>query len=272
MPSYVVTGASRGLGYAFVRHLAIDPSNIVIGLVRNKTTTNERLAKDGIKNVTIIEADITDFVALQKAATETSNLTGGSLDYLINNAALLFGKQDIMDMNDFENDLPSLEKELIDGFTVNVVGVAKTISAFLPLIKQSTIKKVITLSTGLADLDLTNKYSLTLSAPYAVSKGALNILIGKYSAIYSAQGILFLSIAPGIVDTNEGPPPSAEKMEKYGPMIASFAKYCQDINRSFTGPITPQHSVELMMKVVERATVENDGGSFVSQFGDKTWL
>lgn len=55
-------------------------------------------------------------------------------------------------MHGSENDLPSLEKELMDAFTVNVVGVAKTITAFLPLIKKSTIKKVITLSTGMADL------------------------------------------------------------------------------------------------------------------------
>lgn len=61
-------------------------------------------------------------------------------------------------------------------------------------------------------------------------------------------------------------------MEKYGPMIAGFVKYCQDNNRDFAGPITPQQSVELVMKVVEGATVEKDGGSFVSQFGDKYWL
>jgi hypothetical protein len=61
-------------------------------------------------------------------------------------------------------------------------------------------------------------------------------------------------------------------MEKFGPMLASFMKYSQDRNRNFTGPISPQESVELMMKVVERATVEKYGGSFVSQFGDKNWL
>jgi NAD(P)-dependent dehydrogenase (short-subunit alcohol dehydrogenase family) len=86
--------------YAFIRHIASNSSNTVIGLVRNKAATDERLAKDGIKNVTIIEADITDYAALQKAAAETSKLTGGSLDYLINNAALLFGKQDTMDLVD----------------------------------------------------------------------------------------------------------------------------------------------------------------------------
>jgi hypothetical protein len=51
-------------------------------------------------------------------------------------------------------------------------------------------------------------------------------------------------------------------------MVASFMKY----QPNFGGPITPEQSVELMLKVVEKATVEKYGGSFVSQFGNKQWL
>jgi NAD(P)-dependent dehydrogenase (short-subunit alcohol dehydrogenase family) len=43
-----------------------------------------------------------------------------------------------------------------------------------------------------------------LSPAYSASKSALNLLIGKYDAVYRAQGILFLSIAPGMVDSAEG--------------------------------------------------------------------
>ncbi len=57
-------------------------------------------------------------------------------------------------------------------------------------------------------------------------------------------------------------------MAKYGPMIASFMKY----QPNFKGPIAPEQSVELMLKVVESATVEKYGGKFVSQFGNKQWL
>jgi len=89
MPSYVVVGASRGLGYAFIKYLSQDPSNIVIGLVRNKADTEKAIAEDGLKNVHLFEADVLDVPALRKAANETSKITGGSLDMLINNAAYI---------------------------------------------------------------------------------------------------------------------------------------------------------------------------------------
>lgn len=52
-------------------------------------------------------------------------------------------------------------------------------------------------------------------------------------------------------------------------MVAKFAKYAPH----FKGPITPTESVNHVMAVVEKASVENgDGGSFVSHFGNKQWL
>lgn len=53
-----------------------------------------------------------------------------------------------------EHDMGFLEKELQETFTVNVIGVVKTITAFLPLIKKGKSKKIITLSTGMADLGM----------------------------------------------------------------------------------------------------------------------
>jgi hypothetical protein len=61
-------------------------------------------------------------------------------------------------------------------------------------------------------------------------------------------------------------------MAVFGSMVAEFFKYSQKVGSNFAGPITPQVSVELMLKVVEGATVEKYGGSLVSQFGNKIWL
>ncbi|KAM0520742.1 hypothetical protein ACHAPE_003140 [Trichoderma viride] len=88
MPSYVVTGASRGLGYALVKVLASNPLNTVIGLVRDATATRARLDADGVHNVHVVVADIRDGTAVRKAAEETKRFLGGAgLDVLINNAA-----------------------------------------------------------------------------------------------------------------------------------------------------------------------------------------
>jgi NAD(P)-dependent dehydrogenase (short-subunit alcohol dehydrogenase family) len=121
MPSYVITGASRGIGvrlvpipsplslqhanldeqYAFLQHLSSQPSNTIIGIVRDKASTDEKIAAEGVlKNVHILEADVTDIDALRKAAEETAKLTGGGLDVLINNAAYFgmdsFAKLDVV--------------------------------------------------------------------------------------------------------------------------------------------------------------------------------
>lgn len=86
--------------YEFISQLAKDQSNVVVGLVRDKAMTDKRLAADGLTNVSIFQADITDLKAQQKAAEETAKLTGGSLDYLINNAAFIDGSEGTMDLVD----------------------------------------------------------------------------------------------------------------------------------------------------------------------------
>ena len=53
----------------------------------------------------------------------------------------------------------------------------------------------------MADLDLITKFNIANGAPYAISKAALNTAIGKFSAQYSEQGVLFMSISPGFVNT-----------------------------------------------------------------------
>ena len=68
------------------------------------------------------------------------------------------------------------------------------------------MKIVFTLSTGGADADLINPIDLADGAPYASSKGAVNIAIAKYKAEYKNEGILFMAISPGFVNTDGAVP------------------------------------------------------------------
>ncbi|KAK0908863.1 hypothetical protein LTR91_017222 [Friedmanniomyces endolithicus] len=267
MPSYVVTGANRGLGYAFITHLASLPNNTVIALARNASATKTRLAANNIHNVHVFAADITDPAALRAAAAEVSKLTDGKLDVLINNAGLVSTRSAWTTVLD---DTPEgLEEDLMASFRVNVVGVAHTINAFLPLIWKGELKKVVTLSTGMADGEFVNSFGLPIAAPYSISKAAVNMLVVKYNAaLGKSEGILFLALSPGLVDTSEGAPMSEQDMAGAQAMGSVFGNYAPH----FTGPITAGDSVKMQMDVINKATVETSGGAFVSHFGNKQWL
>ena len=72
----------------FVRQLSTSSTNVVFGLVRNKAGSQALLDLDKErKNVRVLEADVTNFTSLKAAAADVSKVTGGVLEYLINNAA-----------------------------------------------------------------------------------------------------------------------------------------------------------------------------------------
>lgn len=101
------------------------------------------------------------------------------------------------------DDPQTLIKDLQLSFEVNVIGVINTVNTFIPLVRKGQGKKVFTLSTGMADIDLINQVDIAIGAPYSISKGALNVAVAKYNALYQSEGILFMAISPGMVDTGE---------------------------------------------------------------------
>ncbi|EON99245.1 putative short chain dehydrogenase protein [Phaeoacremonium minimum UCRPA7] len=89
MPSYAVTGANRGIGFALIDQLSADPTNVVFGLVRSVQAAQEKVTKQWPerKNIHIIHGDLSDLASLESAAKYVSATTGGGLDVLIANAA-----------------------------------------------------------------------------------------------------------------------------------------------------------------------------------------
>ena len=61
-------------------------------------------------------------------------------------------------------------------------------------------KKVIAISSGHADIDLINNVEVDTQAVYAASKAALNVIVAKFNAQYKKDGVLFVSMSPGVVD------------------------------------------------------------------------
>ncbi|KAL4792610.1 NAD(P)-binding protein [Aspergillus venezuelensis] len=272
MPSYVVTGASRGLGFEFVRQLAADSNNTVIGVVRNKAAADAKAKEQGLALVHFVEAQYTDLDSLKTAADIVKGLTGESLNYLINNAASVSEVSELRTFEDFQDDFPTLESDILDSFTINVLGVMKTIEAFLPLLLSGQgEKKIITITSGMSDLDLINASEIAVAGPYAMSKGALNVMVAKYNALYKARGILSLGVCPGYVATERQTQElkNDEDKARLAALGAKFASLAPD----FKGPTTPDQSVSAVLGLAHKASIKDGfGGAFVSRFGNKTWF
>jgi NAD(P)-dependent dehydrogenase (short-subunit alcohol dehydrogenase family) len=82
----------------------------------------------------------------------------------------------------------------------NVIGNVHLYKLFLPLILKGQAKKVIHITSPHADLDPINQYEVEQSALYAISKAGANIAIAKFNAQYKKDGVLFMSISPGVVE------------------------------------------------------------------------
>lgn len=99
-------------------------------------------------------------------------------------------------------DPKALEDDILNCYKTNVVGNIHLFNLFLPLIQRGEVKKVIAISSGMGDLDLVINQELDMAGPYSISKAALNLAVAKFSAEFKSEGILFMSVSPGVVETS----------------------------------------------------------------------
>lgn len=271
MASYVITGVSRGLGWEFLRQLSADENNKVIGLVRDKVGTEKRVAEElaGRTNITILQADITNYNTLKDAASATAEVTGGSVDYLIANAGSVSKYDAFDDIGTLTDDLEEFNAQFQLTMNTNVLGNIHLFKVFLPLVLKSSVKKVIHITSAHADLDPIRQFDVEPASVYSISKAGMNIAVAKFSAQYRRDGVLFMSISPGVVDVGGMDNITPAQWEKLGSLLHKFKEFAPH----FEGQATPEDSIKDMLTTIRRASIEDGfGGAFVSHKGDKQWL
>ncbi|KUI73075.1 hypothetical protein VM1G_09043 [Cytospora mali] len=201
MPSYAITGATSGIGFAIVKNLSADPANTVIALVRDETKAREKISEEfpGRKNIHVVHGDIGNTKSLKVAAGKVAAITGGGLDVLIANANYNAADWKTIGKSAIEN--PNFDKNMQESFRINVVGNTHLIADFIPLIKQGNLKKVLVFSSGMGDISLVVESNMESQSPYSISKAALNLAVAKFQVQYKEEGILIMAISPGVVDT-----------------------------------------------------------------------
>ncbi|KAK1141271.1 hypothetical protein N8T08_009174 [Aspergillus melleus] len=185
-------GFTAGVPLTIHRQLAADPSNVVIGLVRNTAATEEEVSKEiPGGNVHLVES----------AVAEVEKVTS-SIDHLVANATRVSTWSAYEGIGDLAAKSPKqLDEDLLESIRVNVLGNIHLFSLFLPLIKRGNAKKVITITSGMADIEFISAFDIAAGAPDSISKAAMNATYAKFSAQYKEDGILFLGVSPGLVDT-----------------------------------------------------------------------
>ncbi|KAB5585587.1 hypothetical protein GE09DRAFT_30517 [Coniochaeta sp. 2T2.1] len=270
MPSYIVTGANRGIGLALLRRLSEDKTNVVIGLVRTLPAEDAVADLASRDNVHWIQAEIENRESLNAAVPKVSAITDGKLDVLIANAGVASEWSAYDGLTELvKQDPDRVESELLELYRVNCIAQIFLMTAFLPLVKAGTLKKIVGISTGFAVIDLTADHGLYQAPLYSISKMAFNMALAKLYAEHKDDGVLVMGVAPGVVNTRPGPDPTDPVVgAKAMRMVQMFMQYAP----RFTGPITAEEVAPVLLDIIDKATFEHNGGKLVSQFNNDAWL
>jgi Dehydrogenases with different specificities (related to short-chain alcohol dehydrogenases) len=161
----------------------------------------------------------------------------------------------------------ALEENLIKCFKINTVSNIHLFNLFMPLIMKGEVKKVIAISSGHASLDAISNLRIEVASLYTISKAGLNAAVAKFSAQYAKDGVLFMSICPGMVDTGHFANgmfefvlifcwtrqsdlllATEEQLKGLAGMLGAFARYAPN----FKGPSPPETAVQDLVSVMER--------------------
>ena len=183
-PVALITGASRGIGEATARRLAVDGFRVVLAARRPDTLS--LLARDLLAigaEALAVPTDLSDLSAID-ALLDTTREWGGHLDVLVNNAGVLppAVRGERMPIEDWQSTL-----------LLNVTAPWYLATRARALMLAGAV--VVNISSSAAYYP-----SIGLSA-YNVSKAALNMVTRCLALEWAADGIRVVGIAPGKVDT-----------------------------------------------------------------------
>ncbi|KAF2496703.1 putative short chain oxidoreductase [Lophium mytilinum] len=196
MPSYLITGTSRGLGLEMASQLSKNSENLIFATARGAPTPALQKLIDGSSGrVVYVQLDAEKEESIKSAVVQVEkHLNGKGLDILINNAGVMpFALNGVATMDN-----------LSSTFSTNVLSVHLVTSAFIPLLQKGTEKKVFNVSTTLGSIAHAATYRQMPAPAYAVTKAALNMLTVQYSLGYEDQGFTFIALTPGWLKTDLG--------------------------------------------------------------------
>jgi NAD(P)-dependent dehydrogenase (short-subunit alcohol dehydrogenase family) len=182
----LVTGASRGIGYATALALAKAGAHIV-ALARTVGGLEE--LDDAIRalggDATLVPLDIKDFDSFDRLAASLHERYG-RLDILVGNAGVLGPLSPLGHVE---------PKEWDEALTVNVTANFRLLRALDPLLRASDAGRVVFVTSGVAATPR------AYWGPYSITKAALDALARTYAAETATTNVRVNLFSPGPIRT-----------------------------------------------------------------------
>jgi len=179
------------------------------------------------------------------------------LDVLVHSAARQNNTTLYRGFADYEND-DELDKDVIEYFRVNALGVVHSINAFLPLLRKGQTKKIILMHSGAGDRELIWAARADGIAAYGISRAASDMVVTKYAALLEGEGFIVTAILPGMVDvsaTAVDKPDDAAKAARIK-LMAGLRKIAPDFKPNL---VTPEHAVSRMLRDIDSLSLADNG-------------
>ena len=186
---YFIAGASRGIGLNLATYLSKKPDNMVIATARNPATASElKELSQKAENVHVMTLDLNDEKTFETAKAEVLKVSD-SIDVFICNAGICDAHTPIV---------KTPKEKCLTHYITNSLGPILLFQAFYELVKKSSQKKVVFVSSVSGTVSELPQYS---SSAYGQSKAALNHSVRQLGRELAEEEFTVVSVNPGLVGT-----------------------------------------------------------------------
>ncbi|WP_050424719.1 SDR family oxidoreductase [Bradyrhizobium tropiciagri] len=182
----LVTGASRGIGRATARALALAGARVIVHYGNSADDAHSLVAeiREAGGQADAVGADLSASDGAQRLATEVRKLVVGQLDILVANAGIAVPA--------------TIEEQTVEDFdrmfAVNVRAPFFLVQQLLPLLGDGSS---IVMTSSLAARAAVGQLSA-----YSATKGAIDTMVKHFASLLGPRGIRVNAVAPGIIDTD----------------------------------------------------------------------
>ncbi|MCC6543416.1 MAG: 3-oxoacyl-[acyl-carrier-protein] reductase [Nitrospirae bacterium] len=183
----LITGASRGIGYAIAESLArsgVDIAGIDINITELQSAM-KMIGESTGRRVLALQADVGDFASMEDAAAE-ANKVFGKISILVNNAGITRDNL-LLRMKDNEWD---------DVIRINLTGTFNSTRSVIKGMVKNKYGRIISIASIVGLMGNVGQ------ANYAASKAGIIGFTKSIAREYANRGVTANAIAPGFIETD----------------------------------------------------------------------